>query len=134
MNLYIKCVDGQIIDHPVTYENLSMIYGHFNNGNIPENYVRFKRAAQPSIHYPYKYTESVYVLVGDVVEEVYVIKDMSEEQKQAKIDAALNEKPYDSWIFDVDRCMWKAPIDYPNDGKKYKWEESIQNWQEIVNS
>ena len=35
---------------------------------------------------------------------------------------------YPSWIFDEDNCCWKAPIDRPSDGKKYKWNESILNW------
>ena len=128
MNLYIKCIDGQIIDHPVTFENLCMVYGHFDGDNIPANYVKFKRAAKPPILFPYKYTEAIYVLVGDVVEEVYLIKDMTDGQKQVKIDAALHEKLYDSWVFNVDKCMWQAPVSYPDDGNKYMWNEETQSW------
>jgi hypothetical protein len=105
-----------------------MVYGYFNDTNIPTNYVKFKRAAIPPILFPYKYTEAVYVLIGDIVEEVYLIKDMTDEQKQAKINAALHEKPYDSWVFDVDKCMWCAPISYPSDGNKYIWNEEVLNW------
>jgi hypothetical protein len=55
-----------------------MVYGHFDGDNIPTNYVKFKRAAITPILFPYKYTEAVYVLIGDIVEEVYLIKDMTD--------------------------------------------------------
>lgn len=131
MNLYIKYINGQIIDHPVTYENLSMIYGQFDDQNIPTNYVKFKREVPTPVFQPYKYSEAVYVLVGDVVEEVYIIKDMTDEQKQAKIDLETSKKPYDSWVFDVDNCIWKAPVNYPNDGNKYSWNETNLTWDAI---
>lgn len=131
MKLYIKCIDGQIIDHPVTYENLSMIYGHFDDQTIPTNYVKFKRGIFTPVFQPYKYSEAVYALIDDIVEEVYIIKDMTDEQKQAKIDLETSKKPYDSWVFDVDNCIWKAPVNYPNDGNKYGWNETNLTWDAI---
>lgn len=47
-------------------------------------------------------------------------------------DAFIAPKPYDSWVLDENTCDWVAPIPFPTDGKLYNWNESIQNWQEIV--
>ena len=37
-------------------------------------------------------------------------------------------KPYDSWILNTSSWIWEAPIDYPDDGEFYLWNESSQSW------
>lgn len=37
-------------------------------------------------------------------------------------------KPFPSSVEDV-KGKWKAPIDVPKDGKRYKWDESTVSWQ-----
>ena len=44
------------------------------------------------------------------------------------LDAFIPPKPYNSWILNEETCQWEAPIEYPNDGKKYKWNEENQIW------
>jgi hypothetical protein len=39
---------------------------------------------------------------------------------------------YSSWILNNTTWLWEAPIAMPTDGKKYKWNESIINWEESV--
>jgi hypothetical protein len=41
-------------------------------------------------------------------------------------DAFIAPKPFNSWILNEDTCQWEAPVDYPNDGQKYIWNETIQ--------
>jgi hypothetical protein len=45
-------------------------------------------------------------------------------------DAFIPPKPYPSWILNEQTCLWDAPIEYPKDGKTYKWVEST-GWQEV---
>ena len=47
------------------------------------------------------------------------------------LDAFIPPKPFDSWILDSDTCLWNAPVDYPQDGKSYDWNEENQNWDEV---
>jgi hypothetical protein len=47
-------------------------------------------------------------------------------------DAFIPQKPYNSWILNESTCLWNAPVAYPQDGKKYKWNEEILNW-ELIN-
>ena len=44
-------------------------------------------------------------------------------------DAFIPPKPFNSWILNEDTCLWNAPIDKPNDGNIYKWNEEILNWE-----
>ena len=44
-------------------------------------------------------------------------------------DAFIAPKPYTSWILNEDTCRWDAPVVKPDDGQKYNWNETIQNWE-----
>ena len=58
-----------------------------------------------------------YASIGYTYDEVY--------------DAFIPPKPYESWVINVDTCLWEAPVLYPQDNKKYVWNESIVNWEQI---
>jgi hypothetical protein len=46
-------------------------------------------------------------------------------------DAFIPPKPYSDWLFNEQTCRWDAPLEYPNDGKDYYWNESESTWTEI---
>jgi hypothetical protein len=46
-------------------------------------------------------------------------------------DAFIAPKPYPSWILDNDTCQWDAPTPYPDDDKRYRWDEDTTSWKEI---
>jgi hypothetical protein len=37
-------------------------------------------------------------------------------------------KPFPSWIFDINKKQWVAPVDFPQDGARYLWDEEIKQW------
>jgi hypothetical protein len=43
-------------------------------------------------------------------------------------DAFIPKKPYDSWVLNATTFLWEAPTEYPNDGKRYDWNESTTSW------
>ena len=47
-------------------------------------------------------------------------------------DVFYAPQPFPSWILDKTTWLWNAPIPYPTDGKQYKWNETIKNW-ELIN-
>jgi len=47
-------------------------------------------------------------------------------------DAFYPEQPFPSWTLNEDTCLWDAPVARPEDGKKYRWNEDSQNWEEII--
>lgn len=46
-------------------------------------------------------------------------------------DAFIPPKPYQSWLLNEETCLWNPPIPYPNDNKRYEWDESTISWAEI---
>ena len=46
-------------------------------------------------------------------------------------DAFIPPKIYDSWILNEETCRWDPPVEHPNDGKIYEWNEENLTWQEI---
>ena len=43
-------------------------------------------------------------------------------------DAFIPPKPFPSWVLNEDTCLWDSPVPYPNDGDRYRWDESTQSW------
>ncbi len=43
-------------------------------------------------------------------------------------DAFIPPKAFNSWLLDDSTCLWKAPIEYPNDGENYYWDEETISW------
>lgn len=49
-----------------------------------------------------------------------------------EMDAFVPPKPYSSWKLNKDTANWDPPIEYPNDGNNYYWNEENLNWTLIV--
>jgi len=44
------------------------------------------------------------------------------------LDAFISPKPYNSWVLNEENCKWVPPTPYPNDEKRYYWDESSVSW------
>jgi hypothetical protein len=44
-------------------------------------------------------------------------------------DAFYGPQPFPSWILNKETYTWEAPVDYPNDGNFYFWNETLENWE-----
>jgi len=47
-------------------------------------------------------------------------------------DAFIPPQPFNSWTLNEDTCLWDSPVAYPEDGKLYKWNEEMLNWEEVI--
>ena len=47
-------------------------------------------------------------------------------------DKFIADKPYPSWTLDSNDD-WQAPVNKPNDGKRYNWNETDRQWEEVTN-
>lgn len=47
-------------------------------------------------------------------------------------EAFIPQKPHDSFVLDEQTARWKAPVEYPKDGKGYVWNEKTKSWTPIV--
>ena len=43
-------------------------------------------------------------------------------------DAFIPPQPFNSWTLNEDTCQWEAPVAYPDDGKRYTWNETTKEW------
>lgn len=46
-------------------------------------------------------------------------------------DAFIPPQPYPSWTLNEDTCLWECPVEKPDDGGFYKWNEENQTWDLI---
>lgn len=45
-----------------------------------------------------------------------------------ELDAFVPPKPAESWVLNEETAIWEPPMDYPNDGKNYNWDETNVKW------
>lgn len=50
----------------------------------------------------------------------------------AALDAFIAPAPFGSWVLNEDTCIWEPPVDYPQDGGRYVWDETTTAWVEIL--
>ena len=43
-------------------------------------------------------------------------------------DAFIPPQPFPSWSLNEDTCLWEPPTPYPDDNKRYYWNEDILEW------
>jgi hypothetical protein len=48
-------------------------------------------------------------------------------------NAFIPKKPYEakSFVLDEEKCQWVPPFSHPLDGKNYRWNENILNYEEF---
>lgn len=47
-------------------------------------------------------------------------------------DAFYAPKPLPSWILNKENYKWYPPVEHPNDGKLYVWDEDSLTWKELT--
>ena len=50
----------------------------------------------------------------------------------ATLDAFIPPQPFASWTLNEETAQWEAPTPYPDDGKRYSWDEETTSWVKIV--
>lgn len=132
MELFIRIQNGQPYEHPILWDNFCEAFPDIDVNNLPPKFARFVRVACPNRAGTYEIDEVSYQWDNGVVTDVWTVRQMTAEEKQAKIDLVMAKQPFSSWVFDEPSCSWKPPIPYPTDGKHYRWDESITNWVEVT--
>jgi hypothetical protein len=44
------------------------------------------------------------------------------------LDGFVSSQPFDGWVLNEESCRWEPPVQYPNDGKHYTWNQESLNW------
>ena len=46
-------------------------------------------------------------------------------------DVFIEPKPFGGWVIDESTWKWKAPVEMPDDGNDYIWNEDTTNWDAV---
>lgn len=131
MKLYIETENGLPKNHPAFEDNLLQAFG-----KIPDNWVRFERVEQPKldVNEVLDREEPEYQLIDGIYKDVWMIRPMTAEEitvKKAATVAAWNNR-FPSWTFNELKCVFEPPVPYPQNNKKYYWNESTLSWIEAT--
>lgn len=44
------------------------------------------------------------------------------------LDAFINPQPFSSWELNTTTYLWEAPVEMPDDGEHYEWDEETNSW------
>lgn len=44
-------------------------------------------------------------------------------------DAFIPPRTFPSWKLNETTCLWEPPVEYPNDGSLYTWNENSLSWE-----
>lgn len=134
MNLYIQIENGQPVNHPAFENNLIEAFG-----KVPFNWETFVRIERPipSAYQILENTESTYQKVDGVWTDIWVLRSMTAEEKDAKqqaLKAAWANRPqasnWSAWVFDEDTCSYQPPIPRPTD-REVVWSGANNGWVDL---
>lgn len=138
MNMFIKVVDGQPVDHPAVEENLIKAFGH-----VPEDWEPFLRVVQPDLGV-YKVFDPAtpsYEKVNGVWTDVWFIRDMTPEEVAKRQQETKDEwdffhpqkENWTAWGFDVATCRMVPPVPRPTNtnGVPYDWCGADNAWKAV---
>ena len=133
MELFIRIKNGQPFEHPIFGNNFRQAFPDIDTDNLPVDFARFVRIEPPNINVYEVYEGVTYEWFDGIVKDVHHVRSMTLEEKNEKQEKVKSEwiaTGFDSWIFDEETCAFKAPVQYPNDGKFYIWDENTVSWLE----
>ena len=133
MDLYIMLENGQPVNHPMLTSTLLMLYPGINFDDLPEEICRFVRVPKPDvgIFQLLEPEDPTYEMIDGVYQDVWHLRDMTEEEKEAKINSIEATKPYASWGFNRETFEFIPPTPHPESGD-WTWNEETLSWVEYI--
>jgi hypothetical protein len=117
MNLYIETENGAAKNHPAYENNLLQAFN-----SIPSHWESFIRVERPklTVYQVLDNPEPVYAKVNDVWTDVWLVREMTAEEKTAKQQAIRNDfndreqaENWSAWTLDEATCTMQPPIPRP---------------------
>ena len=132
MDLFIRIENGSPVDHPITLENLQMVYPGFDPANPPENFMPFVKLGVPYRDFFEVYEGVTYIMESNYVTETHHVRPMTSEEKQNYINDLkqqfIENGGDEDWYFDENLLTFVPSVPYPTDGQKYMWDKDNNIW------
>ena len=130
--LFIQMRDGQPYEHPITENNMRLVFPNLDLDNLPDTFAEFERVAPPELGPYEKNLQVSYELVDGKYKDVFTKENLTDAEKTAKQNQVKAEwaenNGYASWTFNEDTCAFEPPTPVPDDDKIYYWEEESLSW------
>lgn len=132
MRKFIQIVDGKPHQHPVLESNMRMVFPKIDLDNLPQQWAEFIRVPAPKIGVYEIYQGVDYQWVDGKVQDVHLVRQMIESERQEKIQFVKNQWAsgggFASWVFNEDICDFEPPIPYPEGDEIFVWDEKTLSW------
>ena len=118
MSHFAKVIDGIVETVHVVEQD------YIDSGKLgdPDNWVQTSYNTRGGVHYAPNSNEPD---GGIALRKNFAGKGYTYDKTR---DAFIPPKPLPSLILNEDTCLWETPIPYPDDNKRYKWNEDGQSW------
>ena len=73
----------------------------------------------------YNTSGGVHLTGGTPFRKNYAAKGFTYDQKK---DAFIPPQPFNSWTLNETTCLWEAPVNRPDGGQSYNWNEETTSW------
>lgn len=131
MDFYIRIENNTPTGNPVALDNLKNLHGEDFEDNF-ENLGYLPCILGPAIGSgsPFVVISPVYTIEGNVVVTTQSARNMTTEERIQTIAhyKDITPKPYNSWVFNEDECIYEPPTPHPVDGNAYRWDEETTSW------
>lgn len=134
MELFIQIRNGQPFEHPILGDNFRQAFPNIDVDNLPESFACFVRVEPPVVGVYEVYEGVTYEWRDSLVTDVHHVREMTTEEvisKQNAVKQEWAEVGYASWFFDDATCSFLPPIQRPDDGYSYVWDEEVKNWIKV---
>jgi len=135
MKFYMRIENGEIVGYPMSDENLVKIIGEIDDENLPQDLLPVEKTDFTVGVYEV-YEGSTFEIQADKVVEKHLIRPMTDQEKTDRQNAVKltwqNTTNFANWNFSEERCQFVPPVEYPEDGKHYRWNDESVIWEEDV--
>lgn len=114
MEYVIEVKNGEPVGYPMSLENLRYIHKDISADSLPEGLEPFVHVSAPQLG-PYEVLVEAtgYARVNGVIQDTFVVRPMTQEEKDAQIARGLAAKHPDGYTFDYDKCRWMPDLNKP---------------------
>lgn len=121
MKCFIRLVNGNPVEHPIPEESFRAAFPEINVDNLPAEFAEFIRVSPPAIDRFEKLESHTYERVGNSFTDVYRVRPMTDEEKQAFISELKANRPGQRWRWDERSLQWVPTISaMPKTGGPWK--------------
>jgi hypothetical protein len=110
IELYIRIVDGQPVNHPILGDNLRYALG-IDTNNLPPEFAKFVRIQNSLSVRAYEVSYVKYEWVDDVVKDVFYVRPMNEQERQKFREERYSEPHPEGFVFNEEIAQWVPNIE-----------------------